>query len=70
MKTINLQLQFKFDQEVLNDDEIKEVMENVMDALETKTKTSSIAPWEGDNFTESITITETFSQQTVTKKIA
>jgi hypothetical protein len=69
MKKVNLEITLEFNEKIANDEQLKEVIENVLSAIEKKTETSNIAPWESDNYTKSVTITEPLSRQTVTKEL-
>lgn len=66
MKELNLNLKITFAEKITSDEEILEVMQNVLEALQKKVETGSVAPWEGDNYTEFVAIREEHSNQSIT----
>lgn len=69
MKTIKLEVTLEFDGHLYDDQEIKEVAENVYHAINLQFDEVGLSPYESDVMVSSIEVVEPFSQITFKRKV-
>lgn len=69
MKTIKLEVTLEFDGHIYDDEEIKEVVENVYQALDLLIDEVGLSPHESDVMVSTIEVVEPFSQITIKRKV-
>ena len=61
MKTLKLEVTIKFSEKVANDDDIKIIVENVLNGLMKQNDEAGISPDGSDGYVEMIEVNEPFS---------
>jgi hypothetical protein len=67
MKTVELKLEITFEDSISDDNEIREIMENVVRAIQNEAGGMGIAPEKSDTYTTKIKVYNVYTKDTIEK---
>jgi len=69
MKTVEVKLELTFEDSISDDNEIREIMENVAAAIVNEVNTAGIAPESSETFTTTVVVKNIYNTDVVVKNL-